>query len=233
MEWEGHVAVQSSSEGVELLPVQRGLHVVLLDFAPVYVHGLALGLQEAGIDCSVIGSTAALHEGLNRPRLHGPLDSAALVVVLPHHDAVQLTATSLPSTVALHVVHVLPDASATTWSDALAAGATGAFELSAELSQVLLTVQCAAAGYCMLPPAVAQALGRTRRGAAPVLETSERRYLRSLADGGAVADLARQSGYSEREMYRLLSSVYARIGARNRTEALLSAERFGLLEEET
>jgi DNA-binding CsgD family transcriptional regulator len=56
--------------------------------------------------------------------------------------------------------------------------------------------------------------------------------LRHLADSGTVASLARTVGYSEREMYRLLGGVYARLGASNRTEALLLAERWGLLEGE-
>jgi hypothetical protein len=33
-------------------------------------------------------------------------------------------------------------------------------------------------------------------------------------------------------MYRLLGGLYARLGAGNRTEALLLAERWGLLQEE-
>ena len=54
-------------------------------------------------------------------------------------------------------------------------------------------------------------------------------WLRALADGVTVASLARASGYSQREMYRLLSALYARLGVDSRTEALLRADRAGLL----
>lgn len=54
-------------------------------------------------------------------------------------------------------------------------------------------------------------------------------WLRSLADSATVGRLARLSGYSEREMYRLLNRVYSRIGAQTRTEALLIAQRRGCL----
>lgn len=54
-------------------------------------------------------------------------------------------------------------------------------------------------------------------------------WLRALADGVTVGSLARSSGYSQREMYRLLAALYARLGADNRTDALLRADRAGLL----
>jgi DNA-binding NarL/FixJ family response regulator len=64
----------------------------------------------------------------------------------------------------------------------------------------------------------------------PSLTDVEQAWLRRLAAGGTVAGLARGCGYSEREMYRRLSDMYSRLGARTRTEALLLAERFGLLD---
>ncbi|HEX8630188.1 MAG TPA: hypothetical protein VF755_18680, partial [Catenuloplanes sp.] len=54
-------------------------------------------------------------------------------------------------------------------------------------------------------------------------------WLRALVDGVTVASLARAVGYSQREMYRVLASLYARLGADNRTGALLHADRWGLL----
>ena len=54
-------------------------------------------------------------------------------------------------------------------------------------------------------------------------------WLRALADGVTVSSLARASGYSQREMYRLLAALYARLGADSRTDALLRADRAGLL----
>ncbi len=54
-------------------------------------------------------------------------------------------------------------------------------------------------------------------------------WLRALADGATVAGVARSAGYSPREMYRLLGALYARLGTTNRTEALLCADRLGLL----
>ena len=90
------------------------------------------------------------------------------------------------------------------------------------------------------PPGVSGPAPRGRAGAvppghpaAPSLTVVEQAWLRRLATGGTVAGLARSCGYSEREMYRRLSAVYQRLGARTRTEALLLAERIGLLSDDT
>jgi DNA-binding CsgD family transcriptional regulator len=48
-----------------------------------------------------------------------------------------------------------------------------------------------------------------------------------LATGMTVAQLAAKAGYSERAMFRLLRSLYVRMGAKNRTEALIRAYEHG------
>ena len=53
-----------------------------------------------------------------------------------------------------------------------------------------------------------------------------------LADGATVAGLGRRCAHSEREMSRLLTGTYRRLGARDRTDAMLLADRFGLLDED-
>jgi DNA-binding NarL/FixJ family response regulator len=55
-------------------------------------------------------------------------------------------------------------------------------------------------------------------------------WLRAMASGSTVLDLAEDAGYSERAMFRNLKSVYMRIGVKNRTEALIWASRNGLLD---
>jgi DNA-binding NarL/FixJ family response regulator len=62
-----------------------------------------------------------------------------------------------------------------------------------------------------------------------VLADHEISWLRELAGGLTVAQLAERSGYSERAMFRLLRRVYVRMQVRNRTEALLRAREQGLL----
>lgn len=54
-------------------------------------------------------------------------------------------------------------------------------------------------------------------------------WLKALAHGVSTADLAYASGYSEREMYRKLRTLYEDMGVTSRTQALLLAAKAGIL----
>lgn len=138
---------------------------------------------------------------------------------------------SVPVPVPVSVVHVLPDLSPERCAQAFGDGATGVLLLDADLAEVASVVRAAAAGEVLLPRAVAASLCGPTGGSVPELGAQELQWLRSLADAWTVASLARRSGCSEREMYRLLNGLYARLGATNRTEALLRAQRTGLLDD--
>lgn len=110
---------------------------------------------------------------------------------------------------------------------------TGAVPVDGDVDDVLTAVQVAVSGFTLLPVPVARQL--VSSGAdpsdAPQVSTRERSWLRQLAAGTTVAGLARSDNRSEREMYRLLALLYQRFGVRTRTEALLCADRFGLLDD--
>lgn len=196
------------------------LRVVLGGLPPVYAQGLSLVLQGSGAICTVVQDLTQLPVLLAGPH--------PLVVVVP---AVGVAALPLPPAAARHaVVVVLETATPEACAGALHAGVTGVLTPGDALDDVLAVLQCAGRGQTVLRRELVQALCRPTIEAAPSLTAVEQAWLRSLAAGGTVAGLARSCGYSEREMYRRLSTVYLRIGARTRTEALLLAERFGLLD---
>jgi DNA-binding NarL/FixJ family response regulator len=63
----------------------------------------------------------------------------------------------------------------------------------------------------------------------PAITTDQMAWLRHLASGMTVAELARVAGYSERAMFRLLQSLYRQLGARTRIEAIVRAQEQGWL----
>ena len=93
---------------------------------------------------------------------------------------------------------------------------------------IVLAVRAAHRALTCLPTTAARALAGVEERT-PSLSGNELSWLRSLADNVTVASLARASGYSPREMYRLLAELYTRLGVTTRTEALLRADRLGLL----
>jgi len=68
-------------------------------------------------------------------------------------------------------------------------------------------------------------------GPESTITRDEAAWLVSLSQGTTVVRLADEAGYSERAMFRRLADLYSRLGARSRTEALLAAERLGLLDD--
>lgn len=86
--------------------------------------------------------------------------------------------------------------------------------------------------HCVIPAWAAGLLAARLPSRPPSdqwIHDEEIQWLRLLAGGATVATLARRVGYSEREMFRNLNELYARIRVRNRMGALLWAERHGLL----
>lgn len=112
----------------------------------------------------------------------------------------------------------------------LLATCTAVLPASSSESDVAVAVAGAWRALSCLPVSAARALSGGSNGQAPVaLSARDVLWLRALADGVTVGSLARTAGYSQREMYRLLAALYSRLGASSRTEALLRADRAGLL----
>ena len=202
------------------LSMDLRINVVLIGLQPVYAHGLLVGLTATGLCCTVLPAGGALTQP---PEPAGPV-----VAVLPSGERPDV---ALDDAMSLTAVHVLAEASAQAYSDALRAGATGAFAFDAELADIARIVLYAGLGLTLLPVDVARALNRRSVGPRPPLTSRDLQYLRLLAGGATVASMGRRFAHSEREMYRLLTATYQRLGASNRTQALLLAQRLGLLDE--
>jgi DNA-binding NarL/FixJ family response regulator len=204
-----------------LPPPQHQAQVALLGLPPVYRRGLGLGLSEAGYDvqhptdlsawaCAAPGAKVALATDSEATldlldRVHGECPDLVSVVLVERGDV-------------------------TGYSRALPR-CTAAIPLHAELDDVLTAIRAAENGFTLLPVDIARELTAQTDAAPtpPQLSDRELTWLRALADNGTVLSLARASGYSEREMYRLLSAMYERLGTTTRTSALLQADRLGLL----
>lgn len=199
------------------------LTVAVVDLPTIYRYGLLAALAAAGIR----GTTPT-----SPSEWAGLLDGVEpLVVVVSEKGAAQLEQVLADADPAVPVVQVLTDLSAERCAHALGEGATGVLRVEADLGDVVAVVRAAAAQETLLPRKVAVSLCGATGAPVPELRAQELQWLRRLADAATVASLARQSGYSEREMYRLLNGVYARLGATNRTDALLRAQRHGLLDD--
>ncbi|WP_432973473.1 DNA-binding response regulator [Dactylosporangium sp. CA-233914] len=130
------------------------------------------------------------------------------------------------------VIAMLAEESAAAGAKAVRAGARSVLPRGTSAAVLTRTVEATAGGQAVLPAEVVAALlsgvASTDRGES-MLTAEQRVWLRYLADGMTVARLAEQVGYSERAMFRLLQTLYRRLGARTRIQAIVRAQEQGWL----
>jgi DNA-binding NarL/FixJ family response regulator len=118
---------------------------------------------------------------------------------------------------------------------AVEAGAAGYLLKGAPRAELFAAVRVVAGGGSLLAPLAASAVLRRVRGEAPPrdgpsLTPREKAVLEHLARGLANKQIAAQLGISERTVKFHVSSVFAKLGAANRTEAVTRAAQAGLIE---
>jgi DNA-binding NarL/FixJ family response regulator len=116
---------------------------------------------------------------------------------------------------------------------AVEAGAAGYLLKGAPRAELFAAVRTVAAGGSLLAPAASSAVLRRVRGEAagggPSLTPREHDVLEALARGLGNKQIAAQLGVSERTVKFHVSSLFGKLGAGNRTEAVTIAARTGLV----
>lgn len=198
----------------------RDVTTLIVSRVPAYRQGLATGLQEAGFD---------VHQA-ESPALPGELHwDACLLRITKEFDLPELTQLRELQPGA-PVIALISGATATDHRLALQVGVDGVIPYDASVIEIVNALSMAFRGKAVLPVDVARAL------AEPVtaipnglrLGADELTWLRSLSQGSSVTSIARVSGYSERQMYRLIQQTYRKIGVKNRSQAIALATRWGL-----
>jgi DNA-binding NarL/FixJ family response regulator len=191
---------------------------VVVDPLPLLRHGVAAAL--ADLDCPVDTPNDVL--GWAR----GP---ATRVVVLSLSSSAEweLLAelrTAGPDTLLLALLD-RPDTPG--YVRALRAGAMAVLPRQCSPDSLRQSLAALLGGLSIVPVAAVRSLAAGSAGGEDRPSPEELAWLRQLADGSTVAELARTAGYSERMMFRLLRALYRKLPARNRTEALMYARGRG------
>ena len=112
--------------------------------------------------------------------------------------------------------------------EALDAGATGYLLKDAEPEEVVRAVRAAANGDAPLDPRAAREVLSAQRETPPDLTDREREILGLVAAGHANKVIALRLGISHKTVRNTLSGACRKIGATDRTQAALWAQRTGL-----
>lgn len=115
------------------------------------------------------------------------------------------------------------------WANALVSG-----ELAASTPRVVhwdalagLTTQD---GTRRLKDACVAVIGHLDAETPQSLQASQRLVLERLVSGAAIAEVASEMGYSERQMYRELSKLWDKLGVSGRAAGVLKAAVEGLID---
>jgi DNA-binding NarL/FixJ family response regulator len=197
-----------------------GVRVAVVDRAPAYRRGLELAFSEAGYRVEHPADMGRWAEAAGVRALVATCRSAS--------EARRLALARARGTDTVAVA-LLGDDSPVAYREVLETGVESAVARDAALDRIVEVVGAAVDRRTVLPTEVARNLARGGQDDDDV-EDEQAEWLRALARGATVEELAESVGYSERAMYRQLRRLYERLGATNRTEALLQALRRGLID---
>ncbi|GIJ72667.1 response regulator transcription factor [Virgisporangium ochraceum] len=200
------------------------LRVAVVDPLPLLRHGMIAAITAAGYGAE-------------------ETDDVVSWAAVPERRIVVLTVQALADWATLDevcrgapgngVIAVLDRPQPAAYVRALNSGAVAAIPRDASPDTLRAVLDAAVDGKSLIPTDVLRALtrveGRPDADADRTPSSDEISWLRQLARGDSVAELAGRSGYSERMMFRLLRDLYARLGKRNRTETLIHAQEQGWL----
>ena len=200
------------------------IDVLLVDDHVLMRAGLRTVVAGAG-DMRVVGVASDGLEALHQVSTLAP-QVVVMDLSMPTMDGVTATRriTAEHPDVQVLVLTSFSDGGRVT--EALDAGAAGYLLKDAEPNELLTAIRAVANGQSPLDPRVARAFLQTRRGPAasvPELTDREREVLALLGLGLANKQIARRLGIQESTEKAHLTSVFQRIGVRDRTSAALWA----------
>jgi len=214
-------------------PSPRVIRIAVADDHPVVRDGL-VAMLETQSDFEIAGAAASGSEALAIVESSDP-DVLLLDLEMPGLDGVavleRLRATGARTRVIVFTVFDTDERIIA----AVEAGATGYLLKGAPRADVFAAVRVVAAGGSLLAPLAASAVLRRVRGeappaAGPSLTRREQAVLEHLARGLGNKQIAAHLGIAERTVKFHVSSVFTKLGATNRTEAVARAIQAGLIQ---
>ena len=209
------------------------IRVVLADDHQIMRDGL-VALLEALPGMEVVGTAGDGREAVLVVRETSP-DVAVMDIQMPHLDGIEATRQVVAARPGTAVVILTMNEDDDTIMGALRAGARGYLLKGASAAEVQQAIRAAAAGGMVFGASLAARIADFLSGRAPVqdvvfpeLTDREREVLDHLAAGRTNADIARLTHLSEKSVRNAVSSVYGKLHAADRADAIIKARDAGL-----
>ncbi len=208
----------------------RRPRILLVDDHELIREGLRRAFERAG-DLDVVGEAATLAQARDALARLRP-DVLVTDVRLPDGDGIALASAARAQRRGLGIVVLTMYAGDDTVLAAMDAGVSAFVGKDAPVEDVVAAARRAAADPGTFAARGLEDLLRRRESAppAPKLSPREREVLTLLADGLAIAQIARRLFISESTAKTHVTKIYDKLGAGNRAQAVMAAVRLGLVD---
>ena len=210
------------------------IRVLLVDDHRMLREGLRRSLTDEGFD--VVGEADNGQQAVQLAGELGP-DIVLMDVSMPEMDGVEATRQIRSAGGTCRVLMLTMHADKDVLADAIRAGASGYLVKDCSTEEVAEAIRMAATGDTDLSPLLAASmLDEVRRLEAPtpeddqhVITKREEEVLQRIADGCSTSEVASQLYISQKTVKNHLASIYQKLDARDRTQAVLQAVRMGIV----
>lgn len=211
------------------------IRVLLVDDHTLVRDGLRRGLSGED-DLEVIGEASNGEEAVSAVARVQP-DVVLMDVSMPVCDGVEATKRLRRTNPELPVVMLTMHSDSPTLTSAIRAGASGYLLKDARIEEVADAIRTAARGDTALTPELATSMleefRRLSRGdqrmPGPILTKREEEVLQHIADGLSTQEVAERLYISVKTVKNHLASIYGKLDANDRTQAVVQAVKLGII----
>ena len=197
-------------------------------------EGLRRSMTEHGFD--VVGEASDGAEAVDMAGELSP-DVILMDVTMPELDGVEATRLVKAANPAIRVIMLTMHADQEVLAAAIRSGASGYLVKDCSTEEIADAIRSAVSGETTLSPALAASmLDEVRKLDAPeaaeedrVVTKREEEVLQLIADGCSTPEVAERLYISQKTVKNHLASIYQKLDARDRTQAVLQAVRMGIV----
>ena len=225
-----------AARAASLAAVHAGIRLMLADDHRMLREGLRRSMAEQGFD--MVGEARDGAEAVELARVLRP-DVVLMDVTMPELDGVEATRRIRSAMPDVKVVMLTMHADQDVLASAIRAGASGYLVKDCSTEEIAEAVRMTARGDTIISPRLAASmLDEVRRIDRPsagvadedrVVTRREEEVLQLIADGCSTPEVAERLYISQKTVKNHLASIYQKLDARDRTQAVLQAVRMGIV----